>query len=124
MDDNNVGVGAVLQQEYDQDIDCSISYFSRMFDESQRRSRYSTIEKEILVLLLTFKHFDGHLNTTVEPVLVHANHNPIVFIKLIRWKRKPTFIAVEFNLAAAQIIQISQIKGRKNVIGDALSRVN
>lgn len=78
--DSNVGVGAVLQQEYDQDIDFSISYFSRMFDESQRRSRYSTIEKEILVLLLTFKHFYGHLNTTVEPVLVHANHNPIVFI--------------------------------------------
>ena len=72
----------MLQQEDDQDIDHSISCFSRKFDKSQRR--YSSIEKETLVLLLTLKHFDGHLNMTVEPVLVHANHNPIVFIKLIR----------------------------------------
>ena len=53
MDVSDVGVGAVLQQENDQGIDHSISYFSRKFEDTQRR--YSMIEKETLALLLALK---------------------------------------------------------------------
>ena len=114
-----MGAGAVLQQEDDQDIDHSISFFSKKFDGSQRR--YSTIEKEILALLLALKHFDVYLNTTAEPVLIYTDHNLIVFINkmkeknqcLLRW----SLILQQYN------IQISHIRGSENVIVDALSRV-
>ena len=56
VDASDVGAGAVLQQEDDQGINHSISYFPRKFKDTQRR--YFTIEKETLVLLLALKHFD------------------------------------------------------------------
>ena len=118
VDASDVGAGAVLQQENNQDIAQSIS-FSKKFDESQRR--YSTIEKETLALLLAFKHFNVYLNMTAEPVLIYTDHNPIVFInkmkeknqRLLRW----SLILQQYN------IQISHVKGSENVIADALSRV-
>ena len=86
MDASDVGVGAVLQQEDDQGIDHSISYFSKNFDESQRR--YSTVEKETLALLLALKHFDVYLNMTAEPVLIYTDHNPIMFINKMKEKNQ------------------------------------
>ena len=119
VDASDVSAGAVLQQEDDQGIDHSVSYFSRKFEDTQRR--YSIIEKETLALLLALKHFDVYLNMTAKPVLVFTDHNPIVFInkmkeknqRLLRW----SLILQQYNM------QISHIKGRKNVIADALSRV-
>ena len=55
VDASDVGAGAVLQQENDQGIDHSINYFSRKFEDTQRR--YYTIKKETLALLLGLKHF-------------------------------------------------------------------
>ena len=86
VDASKVNAGAVLLQEDDQGIDHSISYFFKTFDGSQRR--YSTIEKETLALLLALKHFDVYLNTTAGTVLVHTDHNPIVFVNKIKEKNQ------------------------------------
>ena len=91
VDVSVAGAGVVLQQEDDQGIGYSVSYFSKKFEDAQRR--YSTIEKETLALLLALKHFDMYLNMTAEPVLVYTDYNPIVFInkmkeknqRLLRW---------------------------------------
>ena len=118
VDASDVGAGAVLQQEDDQGIDHSVSYYSRKFEDTQRR--YSTIERETLALLLALKHFDVYLNMTAEPVLVFTDHNPIVFINKMKEKNQRLLwwilILQQYN------IQISHIKGRENVIADALSR--
>ena len=119
MDASDVGAGVVLQQEDDQGINHSVSYFSRKFEDTQRR--YSMIEKETLALQLALKHFDMYLNMNAEPVLVYIDHNPIMFInnmkeknqRLLRW----SLILQQYNL------QISHIIVRENVIADALSRV-
>ena len=119
VDVSDVSAEAVLQQEDDQGIDHSVSYFSRKFENTQRR--YSTVEKETLALLLALKHFDVYLNMTAEPVLVFTDHNPIVFINKMKEKNQCllwwSLILQQYNL------QISHIKGRENVIADVLSRV-
>ena len=119
VDTSDVNAAAVLQQEDDQGINHSISYFSRKFEDTQRR--YSTIEEETLALLLALKHCDVYLNTTTDPVLVYTDHNPIVFINKMKPKNQHllwwSLILQQYN------IQISHIKGRENVIADALSRV-
>ena len=51
IDASDLGVGAVLQQEDSEGIDHSVCYFSKKFNEHQRK--YSTIEKEALSLLLS-----------------------------------------------------------------------
>ena len=120
VDASDVGAGAVLQQEDDQGIDHPISYYSHKFEEHQRK--YSTIEKETLALVLALKHFDVYLNTTVEPVMVYTDHNPIVFINKMRDKNQRL---LRWSLTLQQYnIQISHIKGKENIIADALSRVS
>lgn len=95
-----------------------ILYYSKKFDKHQRN--YSTIEKECLALLLSLQHFDVYLHTTVHPVLVFTDHNPLTFIyrmknknqRLMRW----SLTLQEYSL------DIRHIKGRDNVMADALSR--
>ena len=118
IDASDLGAGAVLQQEDSEGIDHSVCYYSKKFDEHQKR--YSTIEKEALALLLALRHFDVYLNATLKPVLVFTDHNPLVFLhkmrdrnqRLLRW----SLTLQEYNL------QICHIRGKDNVIADALSR--
>jgi len=78
VDASDIGCGGVVTQEGDDQIDHPICYFSRKFDKHQKN--YSTIEKECLALLLALQHFDIYLGTTVHPVIVYTDHNPLTFI--------------------------------------------
>ncbi|XP_071824592.1 uncharacterized protein [Apostichopus japonicus] len=118
-DASDIGCGGVLMQVGEDGIDHPISYFSKKFDKHQRN--YSTIEKECLALILALEHFDVYVGTTVHPVLVFTDHNPLTFIhrmknknqRLVRW----SLTLQEYNL------DIRHIKGKDNVMADALSRV-
>ncbi len=118
VDACDVGAGAVLQQEDSAGITHPICYFSKKFNGHQRN--YSTIEKETLGLILAVQHFEVYISTTLHPVLVHTDHNPLVFVskmknknqRLMRW----SIILEQFDL------DIVHIKGTSNVIADALSR--
>ena len=119
VDASDTGAGAVLMQCDDLGIEHPVCYFSRKFDQHQKN--YSTIEKEALALLLALQHFDVYLNTTVFPIVVYTDHNPLVFVnkmknnnqRLLRW----SLLYQEFN------IEIHHVRGKDNVIADALSRI-
>ena len=91
VDASAVGAGAVLLQEDDQGIDHPVSYFSRKFNKHQLN--YSTIEKEALALLFGLQHFEVYLGSSVKPIKVFTDHNPLVFLsrmynhnqRLMRW---------------------------------------
>jgi len=118
VDACDVGVGGVLLQEDRQGIDHPVCYFSRKFDTHQRN--YSTCEKETLALLFSLEHFDIYLRPTIAPIQVYTDHNPLVFInkmknsnqRLLRW----SLALQEYD------IEIRHVKGRDNVLADALSR--
>lgn len=118
VDASDCGAGAVLQQQLDGVLH-PVSFFSKKFTISQ--SRYSTIEKEIFALVLAISHFDVYLCCTVKPVEVFTDHNPLVFLaklrkknaKLLRW----SLLLQEYDL------RINHIRGKDNVVADALSRV-
>ena len=119
VDASDVGIGAALFQEHDDNVDRVVSYFSKKLTKCQQN--YSTIEKECLALLLALQHFDVYLNVTVHPILVFTDHNPLTFLhkmsnknqRLTRW----SLLLQEYNIV------IHHIKGKDNVIADALSRV-
>ena len=118
VDASDVAAGAVLMQEIDF-VDHPISFYSKKFTKCQKN--YSTIEKECLALLLALQYFDVYLNTTVHPIVVYTDHNPLTFIhemknknqRLTRW----SLMLQEFDL------EIYHVKGRDNIIADALSRI-
>lgn len=79
IDASTDGAGAVLLQEDDSGIDHPVSYFSRKFTVHQRN--YSTIEKEALALVLALQHFEVYVGSSVAPVKVFTDHNPLVFLR-------------------------------------------
>ncbi|XP_048035833.1 uncharacterized protein LOC125261281 [Megalobrama amblycephala] len=119
VDASDLGAGAVLIQEDKDGIDHPVCYFSKKFNRSQRN--YSTIEKEALALLLAIQHFEVYVGSSVFPVTVYTDHNPLTFIsrmrnqnqRLMRW----SLIFQNYNL------EIRYKKGTDNVVADALSRV-
>ena len=80
---------------------------------------YSMCE-ETLALILALQHFHVYLDSPTAEVLVYTDHNPLVFInrmkdkneRLLRW----SLVLQEYNL------KICYIRGKGNVIADALSR--
>ena len=119
VDASDVGAGGVLMQKDSENVEHPVCYFSKKFNKHQRN--YSTIEKECLALILALNHFDVYLNVTMYPVQVFTDHNPLTFInrmkdknqRVLRW----SLILQEYNL------DIKHVKGKENVIADALSRV-
>ena len=63
-------------------MDNPVAYFSKKLDKYQRP--YSTIEKEALALLLSLKHFDVYVGSSVHTVQVFTDHNPLVFVSKFR----------------------------------------
>ena len=95
-----------------------ISFYSKKLNKHQRN--YSTIEKECFSLVSALHHYDVHVNVTRHPVLVYTDHNPLVFIGRMKLKYKKIF---EVELIQSCNLEIKHIKGKNNVIADALSRV-
>ena len=119
VDASDVGIGAVLLQEDNNGIDHPVCYFSKKFNKHQKN--YSTIEKECLALILAIQQFEVYLTSSASAIVVFSDHNPLSFLhklknknqRLLRW----SLLLQEFNL------DIRHIKGKDNIIPDALSRV-
>ena len=119
VDASDVGIGAVLLQEDNDGIDHPVCYFSKKFNKHQKN--YSTIEKECLALILAIQQFEVYLTSSISPIVVFSDHNPLSFLhklknknqRLLRW----SLLLQEFNL------DIRHIQGKDNIIPDALSRV-
>ena len=117
VDASDAGVGAALLQDDSSGVEHPVCYFSRKFDIHQKH--YSTIEKEALALFSALDHFDVYVSSS-QVLVVYTDHNPLVFLsrmrnsnhRLMRW----SLFLQGFNL------EIKHIRGRDNVLADALSR--
>ena len=117
VDASDVGIGAVLLQKDNSDILKPVSYYSKKLNIHQRR--YSTIEKECLGLVLAVQHFEVYLNNASE-VTVYTDHNPLTFLERFRNKNHRLF---RWSLILQPYgLKVTHIKGKDNVIADALSR--
>ncbi|MCX7564677.1 RNase H-like domain-containing protein, partial [Xanthomonadaceae bacterium XH05] len=75
VDASDTGAGAVLLQEDDQGIEHPVSYYSKKFTPPQKN--YSTIEKELLALILGLQHFSFYLCSGFDPIVIYTDHNPL-----------------------------------------------
>lgn len=118
VDASGLGAGAVLTQHDADGLVHPVAYFSKKFNNSQKR--YSTIEQETLALLLALQFFDVYVGSSSVPVVVFTDHNPLVFLdrmfnhnqRLMRW----ALVLQSYNIV------IRHKKGSDNVLADALSR--
>ena len=119
VDASDEAAGAVLLQAGEEDdIDHPVAFFSKKFNPHQRN--YSTIEKELLSLVLALQHFEAYICSGKGPFIVYSDHNPLVFLNKMKNKNRRllnwSLLLQEYNM------QIKHIKGKDNVIADCLSR--
>ena len=117
-DASDVGAGSVLLQEDDNGVDHPVCYFSKKFNKHQRH--YSTIEKECLSLILSLQHFEVYLASSITPVIIFSDQNPLTFIHKMKNKNQ-RFLRWSLMLQKHNL-DIRHIKGKDNLIPDALSR--
>lgn len=95
VDASDAGVGAVLLQEGDGEVEHPVSY-------------------------LALKHFEVYVGSADVPTVIYTDHNPLVFInpmrntnqRLMRW----SLFLQAFN------VEVRHVRGGENVLADALSR--
>ena len=85
IDASMLGIGAVLTQIDDSEVERPVAYFSRKLNQHQ--IKYSTVEKECLALVLAVEHFAIYL-TCGQKVIVYSDHNPLVFLNKMKEKNK------------------------------------
>ena len=118
VDACDTGMGAVLTQLDDRGEEHPICYHSHKYNKHERN--YSTIEKELLGIIYALKQFDFYVNGNGHTIEILTDHNPLTFLsrvrqnqRLVRW----SLLLQSYNL------KISHIKGKENLIADALSRL-
>lgn len=116
-DASKVACGAVLAQAYD-DIELPISFASRTFTKGE--SNKSTIERELAAIHWAIKHFRPYLYG--RKFIIKTDHRPLVYLFTMK---DPSSKLTRMRLDLEEYdFTVQYIKGKINVVSDALSRVN
>ena len=91
---------------------------SKKFNAHQQN--YSTVEKEVLGVLLALQHFEVYVGSASSPVTVYTDHNPLMFVHKMRTKNQ-RLLRWSLTLQEYNVI-VKHIKGSQNVVADTLSR--
>lgn len=117
VDASDVGAGTVLLQKGEDGVAKPVSYFSKKFKGYQRN--YSVIEKEALALIWALQHFDVYVGSG-SGLVVYTDHNPLTFLRSLQ---NPNQRLMRWALFLQPYhLDIRHIKGKDNVMADALSR--
>lgn len=119
VDASQLGAGAVLLQDDTEGVERPVSYFSRKFNGAQLN--YSTIEKELLALILSLQFYDAYISPADESITVYTDHHPLKYLS--KFKNKNQRLTRWSLLLQEFPFNIIHVRGKDNVIPDLLSRI-
>ncbi|KAG8174496.1 hypothetical protein JTE90_013419 [Oedothorax gibbosus] len=76
-DASDMGIGVVLAQKGEKDLDHPVLYLSRKFTDAERK--YCATEKECAGLIYAIKKLRHYLDG--QKFIIETDHNPLVFLK-------------------------------------------
>lgn len=113
VDASGAGVGSVLSQD-----DRPIAFASKGFTKAERNK--ATIEQELIAIHWSIRHFRHYLYGT--HFIVRSDHRPLVYLYNLR-ETSSKLTRLRLELAEFNFT-VEHIKGKNNVVADALSRVH
>lgn len=117
-DASNTAVGAVLQQRVEQDQWQPLAFFSKKLSGAE--TRYSAFDRELLGVYLAVKHFRYFV--AGREFTIYTDHKPLVGAINSKCERSPRQ-SRHLDFIAQFSTDIRHVKGKENVVADALSRI-
>lgn len=112
------GCGAVLSQIQNDGTDRPISFASRSFNKAEQNK--PIIELELLAIFYAIMHFKPYIYGT--NFLVRTDHKPLIYLFTLK---NPSQRLLRIRLELEEYtFDIEYIKGKTNVVADALSRMS
>ena len=119
VDASDVAVGAALQQ-FNKGGWEPLAFFSRKLNTAEQG--YSTYDRELLACYLSIKHFRYMLEC--RPFTIFTDHKPLTFAFVQRTDRCSPRQQRHLEFIGQFSTDIQHIKGSKNSVADALSRIS
>ena len=118
VDASGTAVGAVLQQQYQQQLQ-TLAYFSRQLKPAEQR--YSTFGRELLAMYLAVKHFQHSLEG--RQFVIYTDHRPLTFALRSKPDKYSPRETRPLDFVSQFTNDIRHISGEQNAAADALSRL-
>ena len=115
-DASDIAVGAVLLQEHDGKLH-SVAYISKKWTEQERK--WPIGEREAFAFVYAMKKWEHYLFGA--KVTIEGDHKPLIALRTTKNPTRKQAAWLEFLESFDYIYE--HIKGEKNVLGDALSRM-
>lgn len=116
VDSSSLGCGGVLLQEHG-DTELPVAYFSKTFKKGEKNK--AIIEKELLAIYHSIMAFRPYIYG--KKFKVYTDHKPLVYLFTMN---NPSSKLVRIKLDLEEFdFDIIYIKGKENVLADALSRI-
>ena len=118
VDASDTAVGAVLQQDFGGDWK-PIAFFSKRLKPPE--VKYSTFGRELLAIYLAIKHFRHFLEG--REFTVFTDHKPLVYALRSKPDRHSPREIRHLDYISQFTADLRHVKGKDNVVADALSRI-
>lgn len=117
VDASHLGCGAVISQDQD-GSDKPISFISRTFKNGEKNK--AIIEKELIAIHFALQTFRPYLYG--QKFIVYSDHKPLVYLFKLK-NPSSKLMRIKMDLEEFDF-EIEHIKGKENVVADALSRIS
>lgn len=117
-DASSTTIGAVLEQQYDKFWE-PLDFFSKKLSTAQRK--YGIYDRELLAAYLSTKHFLHVIKDRI--TILYTDHKPLVYIFQNKVNKYNDWQTRHISFLAQYFHYIEYIQSDKNVISDALSRL-
>nr|VZI22700.1 unnamed protein product [Spirometra erinaceieuropaei] len=116
-DASSSAVGAVFHQNVNNQLQ-PLAFFSQKLQPTQ--TRYSTFSRELLAIYMAIRHFRHLLEG--RDFSVHTDHKPLTYALKAKPDRYPPREVRHLDYISQFTADIRYVRGRDNVVADALSR--